>query len=216
MNDVQARLDAALRIARAAGDITLEYFQRDNFDVERKVDDSPVTQADRSAEQRMREEISTAFPNDGIVGEEFGEQSGTSAYRWILDPIDGTKSFICGVPLYSVLIGVLRDDESVAGVIHIPALRETISAGQNEGAWWNRADQGPVKARVSSRRLSSGLFVTSQADGFEKRGAAGAFGELERAAYITRTWGDGYGYLLVATGRAEASRGGGKASPLSA
>ena len=121
----ELRLDEAVRIAEAAGQTTLSYFQRDNYQVERKSDDSPVTQADRAAEQQMRERILAAFPDDGVLGEEFGEQTGTSGYRWVLDPIDGTKSFITGVPLYSVLIGVLRERESLLGVIHIPALDET-------------------------------------------------------------------------------------------
>ena len=204
-DDVSARLALALEIARAAGGLTLEFFQQDSVQVERKCDDSPVTQADRQAELLMRERIAAAFPRDGIIGEEHGEVAGTSGFKWILDPIDGTKSFIAGVPLYSVLVGVLRNDESLIGVILVPGLDECVYAAKGEGAWWKKGELAPRPAKVSARRsLADGVFVTSQVDGFGKRSAADAYERLERAAYITRTWGDGYGYLLIATGRAEA------------
>src|SRR5258708_5899700 len=104
--DLTARLELGLSATREAGALTLEYFQRDGLVVERKADASPVTIADRRAEQLLRERITAAFPDDGILGEELGERAGTSGYRWILDPIDGTKSFIHGVPLYGTLVGV--------------------------------------------------------------------------------------------------------------
>ena len=203
MTELEQRLQFAVELAEEAGAVTLEYFLQENYEVERKGDNSPVTQADRSAEQRMRERIADQFPQDGILGEEFGEASGASGYRWILDPIDGTKSFITGVPLYTVLIGVMQGEQSKLGVIHVPALRETVYAGQGAGAWWKRADGQPRPARVSTRPLSSGVFLTSQVDSFGGRSADDAYRRLEQSAYITRTWGDGYGYLLVATGRAE-------------
>ncbi|MDA1051573.1 MAG: histidinol-phosphatase [Planctomycetota bacterium] len=204
-DDVSARLTLALEIARAAGALTLEFFQQDSLQVERKGDNSPVTQADRQAELLMRERIAAAFPNDGIIGEEHGEVAGTSEYQWILDPIDGTKSFIAGVPLYSVLVGVLRNGESLLGVILVPGLDECVYAAKGEGAWWTKGGASPRPAKVSVREsLADGVFVTSQVDGFGKRSATQAYERLERAAYITRTWGDGYGYLLIATGRAEA------------
>ncbi len=153
----------------------------------------------------MRERIAAAFPHDGIIGEEHGELGGTSGYQWILDPIDGTKSFIAGVPLYSVLVGVLRNDESVIGVILVPGLDECVYAAKGQGAWYTKGDAVPRPAKVSNRKsLADGIFVTSQVDTFGKRSALAAYERLERAAYITRTWGDGYGYLLIATGRAEA------------
>ena len=202
--ETQSRLDLALQIARDAGQLTLQFFQQRDLAVERKSDNSPVTRADREAEQLLRDRISQAFPHDGVLGEEFGEQPGSSPYRWILDPIDGTKSFISGVPLYSVLIGILLDERSVAGVILIPGLDECVYAARGLGAWWRKGNAAPRPARVSSRSLSEGLFVLSQVDTFEHRGASEAFSRLQRMAYITRTWGDAYGYLMVATGRAEA------------
>jgi histidinol phosphatase-like enzyme (inositol monophosphatase family) len=203
--DIASRWEAAQSLSQLAGRLTLDYFQRGSYDVERKSDDSPVTAADRGAERLMREEIEQRFPQDAIVGEEFGEQTGSSGYTWILDPIDGTKSFISGVPLYSVLVGVTYERTSVVGVILLPALGECVHAASGHGAWWNRGDDEPAAARVSScRPLSEGLFVTSQVDSFGECNAGEAYRQLERAAYITRTWGDGYGYLLVATGRAVA------------
>jgi len=202
---IDARLQLAISIARQAGQLTLDFFQSDRFQVERKSDDSPVTQADLQAEQLMRKLITAAFPDDGIVGEEFGDQPGTSGFRWILDPIDGTKSFISGVPLYSVLIGVLQGDQTVAGVVLIPGLDECIYASKGEGAWWTRGAGEPKRAQVSEcDDLTDGVFLTSQVDSFAEKKAAEVFTKLEAAASITRTWGDGYGYLLVATGRAEA------------
>ena len=106
MTDQEERLEFAWELARKGGKSTLDYFQSDRFSVEKKSDRSPVTVADRNAEQIMRGEIRARFPDDGIVGEEFEDVAGSSGYRWILDPIDGTKSFICGVPLYGTMVGV--------------------------------------------------------------------------------------------------------------
>ena len=202
--DLSPRLDLAREIAVAAGRLTLDYFQRNNYAIERKADDSPVTAADRGAEQLLRKHIAAAFPQDAIVGEEFGEQSGTSGFRWILDPIDGTKTFICGVPLYGTLIGVEQEGESRVGVIYMPALDELVYAAKGLGAWYVKGTDAPRPAKVSScAALAESLFVTSQVDSFAKRGAAGTYARLEQAARLTRTWGDCYGYLLVAIGRAE-------------
>jgi histidinol-phosphatase len=204
-DDLTARLDLALAIAREAGEITLRYFRRDNFRIERKADDSPVTVADREAEQHLRRRIAAAFPADGILGEEFGEQPGTSGYRWILDPIDGTKSFIYGVPLYGQLIGVERERRSVVGVINVPALEECVSAAVGQGAWYRRGIEPPRRAVVSNvPRLSESLLLTSELEGYAAVGRWDLLTRLSAAAWITRTWGDCYGYLLVATGRAEA------------
>lgn len=200
-----ARLELARRAGVAAGQHTLKYFQNSNYEVERKGDASPVTVADKEAEQLLRREIAAAFPDDGILGEEFGVTEGTSGYRWILDPIDGTKSFISGVPLYGTMVGVEKDGRSLIGVVYIPGLDEGVYAAAGQGCWHWRGSAAPTRAQVSPRQtLGEGAFVTSQADSFAKRGAAAAFTALEKAAYVTRTWGDCYGYLLVATGRVEA------------
>jgi len=202
-SDLVERWTFAVELAKAAGRHTLHYFQQ-GVQVDRKTDDSPVTVADREAELLARERITQSFPGDAILGEEYGETSGKSGYRWIIDPIDGTKSFIAGVPLYSTLLGLEHSGRSVMGVIYLPALDEGVHAVRDGGAWHfaHNAPQSP--ARVSTRaQLADGILLTSQVDSFAQRGAADVFHQLEKTAYITRTWGDGYGYFLVATGRAD-------------
>lgn len=202
--EVARRFDQLVELARGAGRITLGYFQRADLAVERKSDNSPVTVADRAAEQWLRQQIRSRFPSDAILGEEFGDIAGDSGFRWILDPIDGTKSFIGGVPLYSTLIGVEWSGRSILGVIYIPGLDEIVYARRGQGAWHQCGNSPPVAARVSPRaKLREGIFVTSQVDTFDQRAAGDAFRELQAASYVTRTWGDAYGYLLVATGRVE-------------
>lgn len=202
-SELDRRLDVGRQCAHDAGKRTLRYFQQPTLDFERKSDNSPVTIADKEAELFLRERLLGAFPQDGFVGEEFGEVAGTSGFRWVADPIDGTKSFISGVPLYSTLLGLLWHDQSVAGVIEVPALDESISAARGRGATWRK---GSIEqpARVSERSsLADAIFTTSQVDSFARREAANVFEALQKAAYVTRTWGDGYGYLLLATGRVD-------------
>ncbi|MCI0334716.1 MAG: histidinol-phosphatase [Planctomycetes bacterium] len=201
------RLNLAVEIARAAGDLTLQYFRRDDLQIERKADQSPVTIADRAAEQLLRERIGEQFPNDGIVGEEFGITNGTSEFRWALDPIDGTKSFVHGAPLYTTLVAVLRGETPCVGVIHAPAVAETVYAAAGGGCWHIREDgAAPRPARVSkTAQLADSLLLTTEIRTFAKRprDAMDVFQRLEQQARLTRTWGDGYGYLMVATGRAD-------------
>lgn len=206
--DIDERLNFAVAIAREAGDITLKYFRRDDLQVDRKEDRSPVTIADRSAEEWLRERIGKRFAADGIIGEEFGEQRGSSEFQWTLDPIDGTKSFIHGIPLYTTLVAVLRDGEPLVGVIHAPALAETVYAAKGGGCWnLAGANAGPRPARVSTvPRLSDSLLTTTEVASFTTYrtiDALDVFIKLQRSVRLARTWGDGYGYLMVATGRAE-------------
>jgi len=204
LTDLQPRLALAVEASREAGRITLEYFGRADLDVERKHDDTPVTEADRKAEEHLRRRIAEAFPDDGIFGEELAERSGTSGFRWILDPIDGTKSFIHGVPLYSTLVGVQCEGQSVLGVIRIPALDECVYAARGHGAWYVRANGAPRRASVSRQKsLEKALFLTSEVLSFDQTGRRAVFDRLQATAQLTRTWGDGYGYLMVATGRAD-------------
>lgn len=203
------RLSAMLRIARAAGDHTLRYFGDQSLTVDAKSDDSPVTIADREAEQLVRREITAAFPEDTVQGEEFAEKSGQTSYRWVVDPIDGTKSFVCGVPLYSTLLALEKDGQPIGGVILIPALQQWVVAGIGHGCWHQKrhpdGSMSPwTRARVSNRTsLDQAVLVTSQVDSFDSRGAESVYKQLEKQCWITRTWGDGYGYLMVATGRAD-------------
>ena len=197
-----------MRAARRAGDFIMGHYLT-ALEVESKADRSPVTVADRGAERLLRDLLAIEFPSDGILGEEYGEQPGTSARRWILDPIDGTQSFIRGVPLFGVLIGLEAGGESVAGVMHFPALDETVVAARGLGCHWypphRPAASPPRRARVSSvERLADGLVTTTAPGGFDQIDRSAAYDRLRRAARLDRGWGDCYGHLLVATGRAEA------------
>ncbi len=195
---LRSLLEFALDAAWQAGRITLGYFQA-GITAERKADNTPITIADRQAEQKLRELISRYWPDHGIIGEEFGRQAGSSGLTWILDPIDGTKSFVHGVPLYANLIALADGEAPLLGVAHFPALGETVYAARGEGCYWNGR-----RARVSSvNRLEDATLLTSDLNSFALHGKAEAWQRLVDATYIQRTWGDAYGYALVATGRAE-------------
>lgn len=197
-------MQLAVEASEEAGQITLRHFRQAGLQVERKGDDSPVTVADRQAEALLRERIADAFPEDGILGEELPERHGSSGFRWILDPIDGTKSFIHGVPLYGTLVGVEFEGESCIGVIRIPATRECVYAARGQGAWFVEGDAAPQKAQVSKcRTLADALFLTSEVLSFDVCGRRQAFDRLQSIARLTRTWGDCYGYMMVAVGRAD-------------
>lgn len=199
----KTRLDFAVKIANEAGKRTLEHFTP-GIKVERKSDDSPVTIADRDAEEYLRNRINETFPDDAILGEEFGETDGKSGYRWILDPIDGTKSFITGVPLYGTLVGVEHDGVAEIGVIELPALDRRVYAAIGSGAYWQLGSESPKKAQVSNcEQLSDSVYLTSEVKTFATRDAMQAHHELESRCWYGRTWGDCYGYFLVATGQAE-------------
>ena len=180
----------ALAAAREAGQITLEYFRRDDLDVERKADDSPVTVADRRAEEHLRSRIAAAFAGDAILGEEMPERPGSSPFRWILDPIDGTKSFIHGVPLYGTLVGVEHEGEPVLGVIRIPALDECVYAARGQGAWYvqARSRRGRPGSR-SGQPLAQGLFLTSEVATFDEIGRRDVYDRLQAAARLDRYLG---------------------------
>ncbi|MFT5301103.1 MAG: histidinol-phosphatase [Mariniblastus sp.] len=209
-SETQKRMELAKRIAVSAGKLTLGYFQTDRFDVMKKGDGSPLTIADQNAEKHLRAEILDAFPDDAIIGEEFGETSGESGFRWILDPIDGTKSFISGVPLYGTMVGVEKTGNqkearrSVIGSVYMPSLETGIYAMRGGGAWAFEGDQAPVRAHVSTKtELADSVFVTSAVEAFFERKAGDIYRELADRVYFYRTWGDAYGYYLVATGRVE-------------
>ncbi|MGD9648203.1 MAG: histidinol-phosphatase [Pirellulales bacterium] len=202
--ELTARLELAISAGQEAAAITLRYFRQDNYQVELKADASPVTVADREAEQHLRRRIAASFAADAILGEEFDAVDGTSGFRWILDPIDGTKSFVHGVPFYGTMIGVEYAGRSLIGVVLLPGLDEYVYAARGQGAWLVRANESPRPARVSScNQLEQALFLTTAVKDFGKLGRREAYDELDAATRISRTWGDCYGYLMVATGRAE-------------
>src|SRR5713226_7112597 len=197
-NELKALLDFAARLAREAGDITQRHF-KGSFVAERKADNSFVTIADREAERNLRISIERTFPDDGILGEEEGEKIGTSQRRWIIDPVDGTYSFVHGVPLYAVLIGLEIDGESVLGAVNLPALNELVYAARGLGCFWNGEP-----ARVSATKsLSEALLLATDFGTAEQHGFGRAAGTLRRQVNARRTWGDAYGHVLIATGRAD-------------
>lgn len=192
-------LDFATETAYLAGRLTLGYFQT-GVRPDLKADDTPVTIADRRAEELVRHRIEKRYPRHAIVGEEYGtkEADGTS-HCWFIDPIDGTKSFLRGVPLYAVLIGLEIEGSIEVGVAYFPALDEMIAAASGEGCWWNgrRAHVSDVPA------LSQALVTFTDVAGFARYGRSEAWERIKQATYYRAGWGDAYGHLLVATGRAE-------------
>ncbi len=191
-------LEFAVEVAWRAGRSAFAHYQT-GMTAETKPDASPVTIADRTAELLARELIENRFPDDGIVGEEFGEVRDGAARRWILDPIDGTRTFVRGVPLFGCLLALEENHEPVIGVMYFPALEETVYAARGEGAWWNGR-----RAHVSGEsNLQAALLLTTDIDSIERAGYGTGFQRLRESAGMLRTWGDCYGHALVATGRAE-------------
>lgn len=192
-------LTAAESLARHIGTVALRHY-RGLLTVETKSDGSPVTIADREAETAARDWLAAHFPNDGILGEELGEEAGTSGRRWIIDPIDGTKTFIRGVPLWGSLVALVEGEKVLAGAAFFPAVDELVVAAPGQGCWWNGA-----RARVSDTATLAGATVlTTDERGFRSAATRDDWRTLTGEVSLSRTWGDCYGYLLVATGRAEA------------
>jgi histidinol phosphatase-like enzyme (inositol monophosphatase family) len=188
----------ANELAWQAGRLTMRYFQT-GVTAELKADQSPVTIADREAERLMREMIEQRYPHHSILGEEEGETRPGASFRWILDPIDGTKSFVAGVPLYAVLVGIEREGEPVVGAVALPPLGELISAAQGLGCWCNSR----VVRASTTPTLSEALVSTTDVRDMYRHGKGAAFDALSNRARMVRGWGDAYGHVLVATGRAD-------------
>jgi histidinol-phosphatase len=182
-------LDFCVELARAAADLVQSHF-RGRLKAERKPDGTWVTAADRAAETFMRERILASYPSDEVLGEEFGTSAGSPSRRWIIDPIDGTFSFVHGVPLYGVLVGIEIEGVASVGVAHFPALGDTIAAARGLGCRLN----GELVRTSQTKRLADALVVTNDPFAAEN---------LVRSAGSFRGWGDCYGYLLVASGRAD-------------
>src|SRR4051812_43590859 len=149
-------LDVAVSLVRAAGELTLQWFRQPGLEIERKGDGTPVTEADKAAERFLREQIADRFPDDTIIGEEEADVAGTSGRTWIIDPIDGTKAFTHGVPLYTNLLAVDDGQGPAVGVINMPALSEIVYAGRGLGCFCNGEP-----ARVSTRDRIAGSYLSS-------------------------------------------------------
>lgn len=206
MNDLRNWME---EIARGAGEITLRYFNKPNLEIITKSDASPVTRADRESEEYLRKRIREKFPNDKILGEEFGEDTPSPGLspggersnerRWILDPIDGTQSFIRGVPLYGVMIALEESGIITHGCVHFPALNEMISASRGHGCFWN-----DERCRVSKiERMEDATLLATDFRRLEGKLPGAVRDTIIRKVKTVRGWGDCYGHFLVATGRAD-------------
>ena len=196
--DWRTRYDLAVNVAQKAGDLARAYYES-TFEVEHKADQSPVTVADKNAEKLIREAVAAAFPGDGFLGEELGAQPGSSGYRWVIDPIDGTKSFIRHVPIWATLIGLEYKGEQIGGVAYLPVLGMTYRALRGDGAYHNDR-----RVRVSDvTALSDASLCYSSMGWFTKAGREDVFHTLYRQTKRQRGHGDFYGFVLVAEGAAD-------------
>ena len=192
------RYELALEVAREAGRLALSYFDA-TVTVEWKQDRTPVTVADRETEKLLRRRLLERFPNDGLLGEEFGDAPGSSGFRWIIDPIDGTRSFVRGIPIWATLIGLEYNGEHIAGVAEAPAMRETYRALRGDGAFRNDR-----RIRVSEiATLSEAQIFYSSLAWFIKGGRRDGFLNLAARTNRQRGFGDYYGFVLVAQGSGE-------------
>ena len=191
-------LAGAESLARLTGGVALRHY-RTALSVERKADGSPVTAADRAAEQAAREWVRANFPSDGVLGEEFGEERPGARRRWIIDPIDGTKSFVRGVPLWGSLVALCEGDTVLAGAAFFPAVDEIVVAAPGAGCWWN--GRRCFVSSVSDLAVSTAL--TTDEHFSERLEWRPGWERLSTRVEVSRSWGDCFGYLLVATGRAE-------------
>jgi histidinol-phosphatase len=196
--DWRARYEIAVAAADRAARHALGFFDG-RFTIETKADLSPVTVADREAEALLREAVAAAFPDDGFLGEEYGDTPGTSGYRWILDPIDGTRSFVRGIPVWGTLVGLEHRGELIAGVVEAPALGQSWRALRGDGAW-----RGDRRLRVSDETdLKKSLVFYSGMQWFAEAGASDIFWDLIGKTDRQRGFGDFYGFMLVAQGSGE-------------
>jgi histidinol-phosphatase len=192
-------LEFATETAYLAGKLTLGYFQA-GVRPDYKPDDSPVTVADRLAEELIRQRIEARYPRHTVIGEEFGSHEGEDAsFRWFIDPIDGTKSFIRGVPLYAVLIGLEIEGQPVVGAAYFPALDEMLTGAVGLGAWCN----GRRAHVAETASLSQAYACFTDPYAFVKHDKQEIWDRLCKSTYYHVGWSDAYGYLLAATGRVE-------------
>ncbi|NMW18005.1 MAG: histidinol-phosphatase [Chlorobiaceae bacterium] len=194
-------LQLAVELAEQAGRLTLDYYSRKSLQVFSKRDSTPVTEADRKAEELIRAAITARYPEDGLLGEEFDERPSANNRRWIIDPIDGTKAFIHRVPLYGVLIALEVDGLLKLGVVHFPALGELYHAERGSGAFLNGS---PISVSSVSD-INQATVLYTEREYLLDPPSLHPVDLLRRDANLVRGWGDCYGHMLVASGRAEVS-----------
>ena len=194
----RTRYELAMEAARKAGDLARGFYET-TFDVEKKADNSPVTIADKQAEQLIRQMVTQHFPDDGFLGEEFGDQPGASGFRWVIDPIDGTRSFVRHIPIWATLIGLEYRGEQIGGIAYIPVFDQMYRALRGDGAYVNDR-----RIQVSKEdKLSESLMCYSSIRWFQGAGREKTFLELVSKTQRQRGFGDFYGFVLVAEGAAD-------------
>ena len=211
MNEITERLNFAIRLALEACWHSMAYFKSTEIGLEFKEDRTPVTRADREAEEMIRDRLLSECPDDAVLGEEYGEKTGITGYKWYLDPVDGTESFVRGVPLFGTMIGIEKDNEPQIGVIYFPALKEIIFAAKDEGAKFaigvdglnNSFETSPARVSQTASLSDATLSSTDILD-FRSLGMYANFSEIMKLIKQYRGWSDCYGHYLVATGRLDA------------
>lgn len=193
---ISDRARDALTILEGAASLAKKWFDQGITEIQTKSDGSPVSQADRDVETYLRQSLKQAFPDDGILGEEYPEHKGTSGSRWIIDPIDGTKSFIHGIPTYATLIAYEQQGEIDFGAIALPSLSQTVHAERGTGCWSN----GKPAHVSQTKNLDGAHVMATWLEDWDLQTIA----RLQQKGVILRTWGDAYGYSLVATGCVDA------------
>lgn len=201
--DLKKRVEFTLEVARSAGNIAATYYGTNKLNTEFKNDESPVTAADRACEEFIRARIEQVYPEDGIVGEEYGIKKGTSGLTWYIDPIDGTQSFVTNVPFFSTMIALETEGESVMGVVHFPILNETVYAYRGGGTWWKRHNTEKfVQTHVTkTSKLSDARITSSSINYFRQTKREKILIDISQKVKWVHGWGDSYGQILVATGR---------------
>jgi myo-inositol-1(or 4)-monophosphatase len=197
MNELIDHKNFCKVLAQASADVIQKYF-RSGVSVESKADNSPVTVADKKAEEVMRELIAKHYPDDGIFGEEFGETNKSAEYTWVLDPIDGTKSFICGAYSFGTLIGLVKNGKPIIGVYNHPILNDFLIGDNSE----TRINDKKTMIR-NCDDLSKAVLLTTDHLNIEKYQSIDKFNDLLKKVKLYRNWGDCYGYYLLATGYAD-------------
>jgi len=203
--ELQTRLAFAATNTMPCAKLALQWFGKDTFTPDHKADGSPVTVADKAIETEIRKRISAAFPDDAILGEEFPDKDGTNDYQWVIDPIDGTISFVQGIPLFGTMLALLKNGTPVLGAIAMPCLDELVYAATDLGCHHQTNDNPPVPAKISKiNQLSDALVNTTALTYFTTPKLRTLYNQIDAAAKHTRGFPDCYGIVLLATGRVDA------------
>lgn len=185
-------------LLQVSSEIICHYYHKGNYGLEEKSNNTPVTKADRESELAMRSLIEGRFPDHGIIGEEYGNHQEHAEYVWVLDPIDGTIAFIHGVPLFVTLIALLKNGQPILGAINQP-IAQLCAVGDNQSAWLN----GNQVSMRTPESLQKAVMVATDVQNIHRMHSKNGFNDLLAKVQLFRTWGDGFGYLLLASGKAD-------------